>query len=100
MSIEICIINPLSSAISNEKIKNCALKVISKDCSLLVNKKNSQEDYFDLHSETINISNGYIEPPKTYGLGIKFDENLTKEFPYKEKINTMILTDKEDIGLK
>ena len=41
-----------------------------------------------------------IEPPKTYGLGIKFDENLTKEFPYKEKINTMILTDKEDIGLK
>ncbi len=56
MSIEICIINPLSSAISNEKIKNCALKVISKDCSLLINKKNSQEDYFDLHSESINIS--------------------------------------------
>ena len=51
-------------------------------------------------NETINISNGYIEPPKTYGLGIKFDENLTKEYPYKEKINTMILTDKEDIGLK
>ena len=51
-------------------------------------------------NETINISNGYVEPPKTYGLGIKFDEILTKEFPYKEKINTMILTDKEDIGLK
>ena len=51
-------------------------------------------------NETINISDGYVEPPKTYGLGIKFDENLTKEFPYKEKINTMILTDKEDIGLK
>ena len=51
-------------------------------------------------NETINISNGCVEPPKTYGLGIKFDENLTKEFPYKEKINTMILTDKEDIGLK
>ena len=56
MSIEICIINPYPSAISNEKIKNCALKVISKDCSLLINKKNSQEDYFDLHSESINIS--------------------------------------------
>ena len=51
-------------------------------------------------NETINISDGYVEPLKTYGLGIKFDENLTKEFPYKEKINTMILTDKEDIGLK
>ena len=56
MSIEICIINPYSSAISNEKIKNCALKVIDKDCSLLITKKNSLEDYFDLHSESINIS--------------------------------------------
>ena len=56
MSIEICIINPYSSAISNEKIKNCALKVIDKDSSLFINKKNSQEDYFDLHSESINIS--------------------------------------------
>ena len=56
MSIEICIINPYSSAISNEKIKNCALRVIGKDSSLFINKKNSQEDYFDLHSESINIS--------------------------------------------
>ena len=56
MSIEICIINPYSSAISNEKIKNCALKVIDKDSSLFINKKNSEEDYFDLHSESINIS--------------------------------------------
>ena len=46
------------------------------------------------------FSDGYVEPPKSYGLGIKFDENLTKEFPYKEKINTMILTDNEDIELK
>ena len=56
MSIEICIINPYSSAISNEKIKNCALRVIGKDSSLFINKKNSQEDYFDLHSESINVS--------------------------------------------
>ena len=26
-------------------------------------------------NEKINISDGYIEPPDTYGLGIKFDEN-------------------------
>ena len=56
MSIEICIINPYPSAISNEKIKNCALKVSCKDSNLFINKKNSQEDYFDLHSESINIS--------------------------------------------
>ncbi len=56
MSIEICIINPYPSAISNEKIMNCALKVSRKDSSLFINKKNSQEDYFDLHSESINIS--------------------------------------------
>ncbi len=56
MSIEICIINPYASAISNQKIKYCALKVIDKDSSILINNENSDEDYFDLHSETINIS--------------------------------------------
>ena len=56
MSIEICIINPYASAISNEKIKDCALKVIDRDSSIFINKKYTQEDYFDLHSETINIS--------------------------------------------
>ncbi len=56
MSIEICIINPYAPAISNEKIKNCALKVIGKGSRLFINKKKSKEDYFDLHSESINIS--------------------------------------------
>ena len=56
MSIEICIINPYATAISNEKIKLCAQKVIDKDTSIFIDKKNSQEDYFDLYSETINIS--------------------------------------------
>ena len=56
MSVEICIINPYASAISNEKIKNCALKVTDKHTSIVINKQNYQEDYFDLHSETINIS--------------------------------------------
>ena len=51
-------------------------------------------------NKKIDISDGYIEPPDTYGLGIKFDESLTNEFPYKDKINTMILTNDEDIGLK
>ena len=56
MSIEICIINPYASAISNQKIKHCALKVIDKDSSIFINDENSEEDYFELHSETINIS--------------------------------------------
>ena len=56
MSIEICIINPYASAISNQKIKHCALKVVDKDTSIFINNENSEEDYFDLHSETINIS--------------------------------------------
>ena len=55
MSIEICIINPYAAAISNEKIKLCAQKVIDKDTSIFIDNKNSQEDYFDLHSETINV---------------------------------------------
>ena len=54
--MEICIINPYASAISDKKIKNCALNVIDKNSSIFINKKNFQEDYFDLHSETINIS--------------------------------------------
>ena len=56
MSIEICIINPYASAISNQKIKHCALKVVDKDTSIFINNENSEEDYFDLHSESINIS--------------------------------------------
>ena len=54
--MEICIINPYASAISNKKIMNCALTVIDKNSSIFINEKNSEEDYFDLHSETINIS--------------------------------------------
>ena len=56
MSIEICIINPYASAIPNEKIKLCAQKILDKSSSILINNKSFQEDYYDLHSETINIS--------------------------------------------
>ena len=56
MSIEICIINPYASAISNEKIKLCAQKILDKSSSILINDKSFQEDYYDLHSETVNIS--------------------------------------------
>ena len=56
MKNEICIINPYSSAVSNEKIKLCAQKILDKSSSILINDKSFQEDYYDLHSETVNIS--------------------------------------------
>ena len=56
MSIEICIINPFASAISNEKIKLCAKKILDKSSSIFISDKSFQEDYYDLHSETINVS--------------------------------------------
>ena len=55
MSIEICIINPYATAISNEKIKLCAQKILDKNSSIFISDKSLQEDYYDLHSETINI---------------------------------------------
>ena len=56
MSIEICIINPYATAISNEKIKLCAQKILNKNSSIFISDKSFQGDYYDLHSETINVS--------------------------------------------
>ena len=47
----------------------------------------------------IDIENGYIKKPNTYGLGVHFDEKIISQFPYKEKINTMISTEENDIKL-
>ena len=35
-----------------------------------------------------------------YGLGVKFDEEILKKYPDKEKVNTMISTQEADIQLK
>lgn len=50
-------------------------------------------------NNTIEIKEGYIKKPETYGLGVKFDEKIIEKFPYKEKINTMIVTNDNDIQL-
>ena len=47
----------------------------------------------------IEIKEGYVEKPKTYGLGVKLNKKIIEQFPYKEKINTMITTDDNDIQL-
>ena len=51
-------------------------------------------------NKKIQISNGETPKPKCNGLGVKFQDILSKKFPYKEKINTMISTDNYHIRLK
>ena len=51
-------------------------------------------------NKKIQISNGETPKPKCNGLGVKFQDILSKKFPYKEKINTMISTDNYNIKLK
>ena len=50
-------------------------------------------------NQTIEIKDGYVEKPKTYGLGLTFIEKIVEQFSYKEKINTMITTKNSDIQL-
>ena len=50
-------------------------------------------------NNAIEILNGYVEKPKTYGLGVKFDEEILQKYSYREKINTMISTKEADIQL-
>ena len=47
----------------------------------------------------LEILNGYVEKPKTYGLGVKFNEKIIQKYSYREKINTMISTQEADIQL-
>ena len=56
MSIEICIINPYGTSISNEKLIKCASKIIDENSSIYINEENLEDDYFSHHLETTNIS--------------------------------------------
>ena len=51
-------------------------------------------------NKKIKITNGYTPKPNCYGLGVNFKDMLSKKFPYKEKLNTMIATDDDEIKLK
>ena len=51
-------------------------------------------------NKKIKISNGYTPKPNCYGLGVHFKDILSKKFPYKEKLNTMIATNDDEIKLK
>ena len=56
------------------------------------------KDLFE--NKKIKITNGYTPKPNCYGLGVNFKDMLSKKFPYKEKLNTMIATDNDEIKLK
>ena len=56
------------------------------------------EELFE--NKKIKITNGYTPKPNCYGLGVNFKDMLSKKFPYKEKLNTMIATDNDEIKLK
>ena len=51
-------------------------------------------------NKKIKITNGYTPKPNCYGLGVNFKDMLSKKFPYKEKLNTMIATHDDEIKLK
>ena len=51
-------------------------------------------------NKKIKISNGYTPKPNSHGLGVKFKDILSKKFPYKDKVNTMISTNNDEIKLK
>jgi L-alanine-DL-glutamate epimerase-like enolase superfamily enzyme len=52
-----------------------------------------------LSVEPIRPKNGYVDAPKTPGLGVKFDESLLKAYPYVPSPNTMISSAESDIQL-
>ena len=93
MSIEICIINPYATAISNEKIKLCAQKILDKNSSIFISDKSFQEDYYDLHSETINVSKLLKEVLNLKILGVV---NISTD-SYNSRLNLKALLNNDNL---
>ena len=81
MSIEICIINPYGTSISNEKLIKCASKIIDENSSIYINEENLEDDYFSHHLETTNIS------------------SLVKQIENNNSSDAFIIASFEDIGV-
>ena len=82
MSIEICIINPNATAKSNEKLKNCALKIIDPNSNIYISQENLENDYFSHHLETTNVS------------------SLIKQIENNNSSDAFIIASYEDIGVE
>ena len=81
MSLEICIINPYRTSISNEKLIKCASKIIDENSSIYINEENLEDDYFSHHLETTNIS------------------SLVKQIENNNSSDAFIIASFEDIGV-
>ena len=82
MSIEICIINPHATPKSNEKLKNCALKIIDPNSNIYISQENLENDYFSHHLETTNVS------------------SLVKQIENNNSSDAFIIASYEDIGVE
>ena len=82
MSIEICIINPHATTKSNEKLKNCAIKIIDPNSNIYISQENLENDYFSHHLETTNVS------------------SLVKQIENNHSSDAFIIASYEDIGVE
>ena len=82
MSIEICIINPHATPKSNEKLKNCAIKIIDPNSNIYISQENLENDYFSHHLETTNVS------------------SLVKQIENNNSSDAFIIASYEDIGVE
>ena len=82
MSIEICIINPHATTKSNEKLKNCAIKIIDPNSNIYISQENLENDYFSHHLETTNVS------------------SLLKQIENNNSSDAFIIASYEDIGVE
>mgnify|MGYP001350447768 FL=1 len=82
MSIEICIINPHATTKSNEKLKNCAIKIVDSNSNIFISQENLENDYFSHHLETTNVS------------------SLVKEIENNNSSDAFIIASYEDIGVE
>ena len=82
MSIEICIINPHATAKSNEKLKNCAIKIIDPNSNVYMSQENLENDYFSHDLETTNVS------------------SLVKQIENNNSSDAFIIASYEDIGVE
>ena len=52
-----------------------------------------------LLAQPIRVEDGHVTAPETPGLGLKFDPDWVKRYPYEPTPNTLTLVDDKDIQL-
>lgn len=47
----------------------------------------------------LSVQGGYVPAPTAPGLGVTFDDMLSRDYPYESTVNTMISTEEKDLRL-